>query len=265
MGESPKIIKEIRKEIKVRPPPGIPKLNGLDLNDWDLTDDWTELFISHNCIQKMVSHCDSWRDKQIEVMGLIIGDIFQWRNRVYTIAEDTVAAEIEDSTATSVKFGIQGLQEVATALNNMEYEYMLVGWYHSHPGFTCFLSEKDLETQKRTFNKPYHATIVIDPISRQFRSYKVIEDEYIEKRYQLFAESEIEKELSTKKRKELMSYIDALVQRQTRPKGQHGEPTLVPTVAADPAPGTNLPPEVRSTLEADIKKMIEEHQKKSKK
>jgi proteasome lid subunit RPN8/RPN11 len=201
--------------------------------------------------------------EQEEVMGLLLGDVFQWKNRIYTVAEDIVAADAEDSTATSVRFGSAGLDEVARALDEVDYEYLIVGWYHSHPGFTTFLSEKDLETQKKNFGKPYHATIVIDPVNRQFRSYKVIEDRYVEKRFSLFEQSPMERELTEKRKKEIMAYIDEMVQRHMHP-GEKGAPTGTPGEMTKRAARTHLPESVRQTIEDDIKQMIEKHRKADK-
>jgi len=261
MPEAPRIIKEIRKSVEARPPPEAIQLDGIDLAEWDLTDDWVELYISHTCFQKMVNHCNAFRDEAIEVMGLLLGDVFQWRNRIYTVAEDTVAADIEDSTATSVRFGSHGLEEVARALDEMEYEYLIVGWYHSHPGFTTFLSDKDMETQKKNFNKPFHATIVIDPVNKQFRSYKVIENQYIEKRYLLYEESSLERELTAKRRKEILTYLDALVQRQVGP-GERAGPLVVPGSRSGRDTSNRLPADVRQAIEEDIRRMEELRHKK---
>ncbi len=260
MRDTPKIVKEIRKTVEARPPPEAIQIDGIDLAEWDLTDDWVELYISHACFHKMVNHCNAYKDEAIEVMGLLLGDVFQWRNRIYTVAEDTVAADLEDSTATSVRFGSQGLEEVARALDEMDYEYLIVGWYHSHPGFTTFLSDKDMETQKKNFHKPFHATIVIDPINKQFRSYKVIENQYIEKRFLLYEQSALERELTAKRRSEILVYLDALVQRQIRP-GQRPEPLVVPNPKASDT-SSRLPAEVRQAIETDIQRMINEQDRR---
>jgi len=172
----------------------------------------------------------------------------------------TVAADLEDSTATSVRFGSQGLEEVARALDEMDYEYLIVGWYHSHPGFTTFLSDKDMETQKKNFHKPFHATIVIDPVNKQFRSYKVIENQYIEKRFLLYEQSALERELTAKRRSENLVYLDALVQRQIRP-GQRPEPLVVPNPKASDT-SSRLPAEVRQAIETDIQRMINEQDRR---
>jgi len=260
MPEAPKIVKEIRKTVEARPPPEAVQLDGIDLAEWDLTDDWIELYISHNCFQKMVNHCNAFKEEAIEVMGLLLGDVFQWRNRIYTVAEDTVAADIEDSTATSVRFGSQGLDEVARALDEMVYEYLIVGWYHSHPGFTTFLSDKDMETHKKNFSKPFHATIVIDPVNKQFRSYKVIDNQYIEKRFLLYEESSLERDLTAKRRAEVMAYLDALVNKRVGPE-RHAEPLVVPNPKAVDT-SSRLSMEVRQAVQTDIQRMIDEQDRR---
>jgi proteasome lid subunit RPN8/RPN11 len=264
MAEPPRIVKEIRKPVEPRPPPDFPQFDGVDLSEWDLSDEAVELYISFSCFQKMVDHCISRMNDQEEVMGLLLGDVFQWKTRIYTVAEDTVASDAEDSTATSVRFGAAGLDEVARTLDEMDYEYLIVGWYHSHPGFTTFLSEKDLETQKKNFNKPFHATIVIDPVNRQFRSYKVIEDRYIEKRFSLFEQSPMERELTQKRREEIFAYIEEMVQRHMNPGMIDAQPKA-PGETEKTSARTRLPEEVRQTIEKDIQRMIDKHNKAGKK
>jgi COP9 signalosome complex subunit 5 len=41
----------------------------------------------------------------------------------------------------------------------------VIGWYHSHPGYGCWLSGIDVSTQKlhQTYEEPFLA-IVVDPI-----------------------------------------------------------------------------------------------------
>lgn len=41
----------------------------------------------------------------------------------------------------------------------------LIGWYHSHPGFGCWLSMTDITTQKSYEGlEPRAVALVIDPI-----------------------------------------------------------------------------------------------------
>lgn len=42
---------------------------------------------------------------------------------------------------------------------------IIVGWYHTHPGFGIFLSGTDVRTCKTYYNNPYQIAVVIDPIN----------------------------------------------------------------------------------------------------
>ena len=121
------------------------------------------------------SEANNW----VEVMGLLQGHFY----------ENTFV--ITDS------FGIPvDASEVECAMNDASIQYMLahleyagksgrsegcVGWYHSHPGLTCFLSGIDVNTQtnNQSVYDPWLA-IVIDPVRtistgkvemRAFRTY----------------------------------------------------------------------------------------------
>ena len=43
----------------------------------------------------------------------------------------------------------------------------IVGWWHSHPNFGCFLSSIDLLTQKSFFYKSYQVALVVDPVRNE--------------------------------------------------------------------------------------------------
>ena len=53
------------------------------------------------------------------------------------------------------------------AWNEMEQDgFIIVGWYHTHPGMGIFLSGTDVNTMSLHYQKPYQIAIVIDPINR---------------------------------------------------------------------------------------------------
>ena len=56
-------------------------------------------------------------------------------------------------------------KKVCEMLGKLGRNDEVVGWYHSHPGFGCWLSSHDLEIQK-VFEKknPRSVAVVIDPI-----------------------------------------------------------------------------------------------------
>ncbi|UCE45194.1 MAG: hypothetical protein JSU93_07430 [Methanobacteriota archaeon] len=54
------------------------------------------------------------------------------------------------------------------------FSYAIMGWYHSHPGHTCFMSKTDLSTQRVMFTQPYHCALVIDPVNREIEAFKLL-------------------------------------------------------------------------------------------
>jgi len=116
--------------------------------------------ISALALLKMVMHARSGGN--LEVMGLmqgkVVGDTF--------VVVDSFALPVEGT-------------ETRVSAQNEAYEYMvqyleksqdagrrevIVGWYHSHPGYGCWMSGIDCSTQmhNQTFQDPFLA-VVIDP------------------------------------------------------------------------------------------------------
>lgn len=46
-------------------------------------------------------------------------------------------------------------------------EAVIVGWYHTHPGFGIFLSGMDLFIHQNFFTQPWHIAFVLDPVARR--------------------------------------------------------------------------------------------------
>ena len=51
----------------------------------------------------------------------------------------------------------------------------------SHPGYTCFLSETDLNTQMNMFPEKYHIAVVVDPVNIDIKAFSAIDGEAREK------------------------------------------------------------------------------------
>lgn len=116
--------------------------------------------ISAMALLKMVMHARS--GGSIEVMGLmqgkISGDTF--------IVTDAFRLPVE-GTETRVNASEQAneyiVQYLTSSRENGRAENA-VGWYHSHPGYGCWLSGIDVDTQltQQMFSEPFLA-VVIDP------------------------------------------------------------------------------------------------------
>ena len=120
-----------------------------------------------------MEHCAEMGKRELEALGFLLGDHFTNGGEEYTVVEEVVTSEL-DSSSISVKIkDFTPMFERMYELEKAGKDYVLVGWYHSHPGHTCFLSPTDIETQKRMFRESYHVAVVVDPLNTEIKSFKL--------------------------------------------------------------------------------------------
>jgi len=110
---------------------------------------------------KMVMHARS--GGTIEVMGLLMGKV----EGDTMIVMDSFALPVE-GTETRVNAQTEGYEymvEYLTLIRQVGRQENALGWYHSHPGYGCWLSGIDVSTQmlNQQFQEPWLA-VVIDPV-----------------------------------------------------------------------------------------------------
>merc|ERR1712087_510060 len=98
----------------------------------------------------------------MEVMGLMLGDFVD----EYTVRVVDVFAMPQSGTGVSVEAVDPVFQaKMLDMLKQTGRPEMVVGWYHSHPGFGCWLSGVDINTQQSFEALSDRAVaVVIDPI-----------------------------------------------------------------------------------------------------
>jgi len=116
--------------------------------------------ISALALLKMVMHARS--GGTLEVMGLMLGKV----DGDTMIVMDAFALPVE-GTETRVNAQVAAYEYMAAYIESAKLVGRLenaIGWYHSHPGYGCWLSGIDVGTQmvNQQFQEPFVA-IVIDP------------------------------------------------------------------------------------------------------
>eukprot|EP00297_Palpitomonas_bilix_P012164 CAMPEP_0113883910 /NCGR_PEP_ID=MMETSP0780_2-20120614/9901_1 /TAXON_ID=652834 /ORGANISM="Palpitomonas bilix" /LENGTH=317 /DNA_ID=CAMNT_0000871345 /DNA_START=225 /DNA_END=1178 /DNA_ORIENTATION=+ /assembly_acc=CAM_ASM_000599 len=116
--------------------------------------------VSSLALLKMAMHARE--GEPLEVMGLLQGKVAE---KTF-IVTDAFALPVE-GTETRVNAGAganEFMVEYMSGSKDAGDEKAVVGWYHSHPGYGCWLSGIDVSTQmlQQTYQDPYLA-IVIDP------------------------------------------------------------------------------------------------------
>ena len=181
MTKPPRIVKEHRKAIGVLPPPPPSRI----LYPNNLTDTTFDIYLRKGCMDEIMEHCRAYAGRKLEVMGLLVGDVFSWKTRRFTLVRDVVSTDL-DATNISVRFDSEGFEGLFGQLEDLLYDYVIVGWYHSHPGLGCFLSATDIQTQKRMFYAPFHTALVVDPIQGEIKAYMIKGDGYTRRLFAVY-------------------------------------------------------------------------------
>ncbi|KAI5865802.1 Mov34-domain-containing protein [Durotheca rogersii] len=126
----------------------------------NLIDNSETVYISSLALLKMLRHGRA--GVPMEVMGLMLGEFVD----DFTVRVVDVFAMPQSGTGVGVEavdpVFQQKMMDMLTQTGRPE---SVVGWYHSHPGFGCWLSSVDINTQQ-SFEQltPRTVAVVVDPI-----------------------------------------------------------------------------------------------------
>ncbi|KAK9834483.1 hypothetical protein WJX74_002673 [Apatococcus lobatus] len=119
-----------------------------------------QIYISSLALLKMLKHGRA--GVPMEVMGLMLGEFVD----DYTVKVVDVFAMPQSGTGVSVE-AVDPVFQTAMLdmLKQTGRPEMVVGWYHSHPGFGCWLSGVDINTQQsfEALNQRGNAFRLINP------------------------------------------------------------------------------------------------------
>lgn len=118
------------------------------------------IHISSLALLKMLKHGRA--GVPMEVMGLMLGDFVD----EYTVRVVDVFAMPQSGTGVSVEAVDPVFQtKMLDMLSQTNRPETVVGWYHSHPGFGCWLSGVDVNTQQSfELLNERSVAVVVDPI-----------------------------------------------------------------------------------------------------
>jgi proteasome lid subunit RPN8/RPN11 len=113
----------------------------------------------HSVLQQIRDHAQ--RSMNAEVCGILIGAV---RNGV-THVQACIAAENAAQAGAHVTFTHESWEHIYKVKDAQFADSLIVGWYHSHPGFGIFLSDYDLFIHRNFFNGRHQIAWVVDPHS----------------------------------------------------------------------------------------------------
>lgn len=151
-----------------------------------------EAYIEESVVRKAVEHSNGAAEKGREAMGLLAGEVREWEGEKFVVVEDYITAG-NSATSVSVRFSEEAFPQLARQVNEARRKgKIIVGWNHSHPSFGCFLSATDVSTQKKYFAEEFSIAMVVDPVRREKKVFKLEENksgkEYREASYAVIRE-----------------------------------------------------------------------------
>lgn len=109
-------------------------------------------------------------DLEHEVGGFLIGNQPQQlaNGRYLVHIFDAFVAEHAISRKSSLTFTPETWRALRDRLSAQYGETAVcLGWFHSHPGYSVFLSDHDLFLHKNYFTQPWHTAFVLDPCAKR--------------------------------------------------------------------------------------------------
>jgi len=129
----------------------------------------SEVFFSEKCVSQMEKHVSESLEN--ERCGFLIGKVYLINDKLCTYADEAVP--VKEKSSSPVGVVIDGEAQVDLLFALEEYRklqssnYVLVGWYHSHPfGGFCdgiFLSGRDKSIIECQMSRPYQVAVVLNP------------------------------------------------------------------------------------------------------
>lgn len=139
-----------------------PNQEVLNTRPWrNLPKYFTQVLISALALLKMSVHAKV--GGSIEVMGMLTGKIV--RNTIVVMDVYSLPVEGTETRVNAQNEAYEYMVQYLDLLKSVGRQENIVGWYHSHPGYGCWLSGIDVATQSlnQNFQDPYLA-IVVDPV-----------------------------------------------------------------------------------------------------
>ena len=107
-------------------------------------------------------------DPEHERGGFLLGSLEETENIYSIFITDMLIAKYTVNNMASLTFTHDSWNE---AYREMEENYngkIMLGWFHSHPGYGIFLSGMDMFIENNFFSLPYQVAYVVDPCADTF-------------------------------------------------------------------------------------------------
>jgi proteasome lid subunit RPN8/RPN11 len=138
------------------------------------------VFLAENAFDRAVERGAS--DTSREIGGILVGELLRDEAGPYLLIEDTVDALHADEKGAELTFTHATWEHINKEMDTRHQGKQVVGWYHTHPGFGVFLSDRDQFIHKSFFNLPFQVAFVYDPKTREHGMFTWHDNEVVRSR-----------------------------------------------------------------------------------
>ena len=172
------------KEVTVSDYPANSKLFGEEGEIGDLN-----IFINEYTLSEIDSYLSS--DVKKELGGVLLGSVnIDINGNKFIVINDIVIARHTNASISRLTFTHDTWEYINNKVDEEHPDKIIVGWFHSHPGHTVFLSSYDVFIQENFFNSDFMTAYVFDPTVSE-RGFFFMKDEKVKKAngYSVFSTS----------------------------------------------------------------------------
>ena len=103
-------------------------------------------------------------DKSVEICGVLVGDWGQDADGPFARITEIIRCDSATKKFAEVTFTHESWTQINREMDTKFANLRIVGWYHSHPDFGIFLSDRDVFIQQNFFSGPGQLAFVVDPV-----------------------------------------------------------------------------------------------------
>ncbi|MDB4959621.1 MAG: hypothetical protein JWO36_7190 [Myxococcales bacterium] len=123
-----------------------------------------QVFLAEEAFDRAVERGDS--DTTREIGGVLVGELLRDDGGPYLRIDTTIDALHAEEKGAELTFTHATWEHINKEMDTKHQGKKVVGWYHTHPGFGVFLSDRDQFIHKSFFNLPFQVAFVYDPKSK---------------------------------------------------------------------------------------------------
>ena len=103
-------------------------------------------------------------DTSVEICGVLVGGWLQDDEGPFVLIRHSIRCDTAASKSAEVTFTHESWAQINEEMDSKYDDQRIIGWYHSHPDFGIFLSDRDMFIQQHFFSAPGQVAYVVDPV-----------------------------------------------------------------------------------------------------